>query len=306
MDHWSKRVPNSLRQVIDEAYEDGRYSYSTFRRTYPFVAVAGTWVDLSMASGGPPANYYLGEPLMAYIPTNWFYRSIWHGAAVSPAKKYLHKICMLCTGAGGSPAPFILCDYLMYYMLIDMDSTEEQFFINYGETSTPVTDPLAAVLPRYTDGVGVQAFLVATNPYVGGMAFQIKYTNSSDVADRYSQVQLSNTSTNIGTLLHSGTTGVNWFGSPFIHLAPGDRGIKSVQSIQFFGANGGLGALVLVKPIATLMTREVTAWCEFDFIKDKPSMPRIYDGAYLNLLANPTATMATVPTIGEITTIWGN
>jgi hypothetical protein len=53
-----------------------------------------------------------------------------------------------------------------------------------------------------------------------------------------------------------------------------------------------------------MMTKETTAWCEFDFIKDKPSMPRIYDGAYLNYLVMPSGTIATIPIIGEMHVIW--
>jgi hypothetical protein len=52
------------------------------------------------------------------------------------------------------------------------------------------------------------------------------------------------------------------------------------------------------------MTRETTAWCEFDFIKDKPSLPRIYDGAFLSLIMMSSASMAGVPVRGEMTTIW--
>jgi hypothetical protein len=165
-------------------------------------------------------------------------------------------------------------------------------------------------LPRYTTGEGVQAFLVATNPYIGGAAFQINYTNSdgvNGVANRVSAITTTNTSTYIATIVnsHTAAAGGLQYATPFIQLMAGDRGIRSVQNITFFAPNGGLAALVLVRPIANLMTREATAWAEFDFIKDKPSMPRIYDGAYLNFLVMPSATIAAIPLLGEITTIWG-
>jgi hypothetical protein len=254
-----------------------------------------------MATGNPVPNYYVGSELMATVPANWYRKSIWHGGAVSPDVKYLHKVCMFCGTAAGAPAPYMLCDYLMYYPLIDMDNTDEQFFINYPD------DPEAAVLPRYTDGVGVRVFLVATNPYVGGAFFQIKYTNSNGVSGRMSMVVETNASTYISTVVNShvlAAASPQRFGA-FIPLKPGDLGIRSVESIQFFSSNGGLAALVLVKPIATLMTKEITAWCEFDFLKDKMELPRIYDGAFLGLMVMPSATIAAVPIIGEITTIWG-
>jgi hypothetical protein len=298
-------VANSLKELIEAAYIDGKHSYSTFRRVNPFITVAGYWADLSMSTGGPPPNYYLGTELRATVPTDWYRKGLWHGSAALPDKKYLHKVCLLGTAAAAAPAPFILCDYLMYYPLIDMDSTEEQLLINYGPVETMVLSPEAAVLPRYTDGVGVQAFLVATNPFVGGAYFQIKYTNEHNVSGRLSGITLTNTSTNIGTILNSHTAGLLRYGA-FIQLQQGDQGITSVQAITFSVPNGGLAALVLVKVIATMMTKDPAAWAEFDFVRDKPSLPRIYDNAYLNLLVMPSATIAAVPIAGEITTIWGS
>jgi hypothetical protein len=293
-----------LRDVIEDAYVDGRYCYSTFRKVSATAAVAGFWVDLSMATGNPVPNYYVGPQLTATIPTAWYKKSIWHGGGVSPNKKYLHKLCILGTAAAVAPAPFLLCDYLMYYPLIDMDSTDEQLLTNYGPVASDILDPNAATLPRYTDGKGVMAFLVATNPYVGGQSFQIRYTNSDGAPNRVSSISVTNTSTNIGTIVNSSTAGVNRYGA-FIQLKEGDIGIRSVQSVTFMGSNGGLATLVLVRPLATMMTRDPGAWAEFDFIKDKPSLPRIYDDAFLGFLAMPSATIATIPVIGEITTIWG-
>jgi hypothetical protein len=284
-------MANNLRAVIDQAYEQGKFTYATFRKVSAIASTAGYWVDLSMTTGNPTPNYYVGGELEATIPTSWYKKGLWHGGDVSPDKKFLHKITMIGTGATSTPAPLILCDYLLYYPLIDMDSTDIQPFDN---TTT---------LPRYTDGLGVQAFLVATNPYIGGQAFQINYTNSDGVSGRVSKISLTNTSTFIGTIVNSHTAGLNQY-SAFIQLMAGDKGIRSVESITFMGANGGLACLVLVKPIATMMIREVGAFSEFDFIKDKPSFPRIYDGAYLNFLVMPPGTIASAPYIGEITTIW--
>jgi hypothetical protein len=249
-----------------------------------------------MATGYPAPNFYIGNEKTATIPTDWYKKGIWHGGNVTPDKKYLHKLSLLGTNAVIAPAPFILCDYLMYYPLIDMDNTDVQLFTNTSD------DPTVSSLPRYTDGLGVRAFLVATNPYVGGASFQITYTNTLDQVHT-SQVTVTNTSTYISTLVNSNTAGLLNHGA-FIDLQVGDIGMKKINSIQFTSPNGGLGCLVLVRPIATMMTKETTAWCEFDFIKDKPSMPRIYDGAYLNYLVMPSGTIATIPIIGEMHVIW--
>jgi hypothetical protein len=293
---------NRIKEIVNESYTEGRNCYTTFRRVSAIASAAGFWVDLSMATGNPAPNYYVGAEKECTVPTAWYKKGIWTGGAVSPSNKYLHKICMLGTAAAVAPATFTLCDYLMYYPLIDMDSTDEQLLFNYH----PVDYPLLPTLPRYTDGVGVKAFLVATNPFVGGASVQISYTNTNDVSGRVSRIQITNTSTFIGTIVNSTTDGTSGNYQAFIPLKEGDLGIKSVQSVTFYTPNGGLACLVLVKPIATIATREATAWVEIDFIKDKPNMPRIYDGAFLNFICNSSATIASVPVIGEMHFIWTN
>jgi hypothetical protein len=301
-------MANSLRKLVEDAYLKGQTAYTNFRKVPALASVANMWVDLSMSPGNPRPNFYIGAELECTVPTDWYKKGLLTGGNVSPLKKYLHKFNLFCGSAAMSPAPFFLCDYLMYYPLIDMDNTDEQKFINYGPTLTATTDPTVPTLPRYTDGKGVMAFLVATNPYIGGAKFQIKYTNSDGVSDRWSKVMVTNTSTNIGQIVNTtvAATGGQNFLSPFIELQAGDTGIRSVQSIQFLSANGGLACLVLCRPITHLGTRETTAWTEVDFIMDRPSMPRIYDGAFLGLLTLATATVAAVPVIGEMTTIWSD
>ena len=300
-------MPNSLRALVEDAYIIGKSTYTNFRKAPSIASTASFWVDLSMTPGNPKPNFYVGDEATATVPVNWYQKGMYHGGNVSPAKKFLHKFNLLGTAAAVAPAPFMLCDYLMYYPLIDMDNTDEQVFINYGPTVTATTTPDAGQLTRYTDGIGVQAFLVATQPYTGGAYFQIKYTNTLGQDGRYSLYTQTNTSTYITQIVNTTVAAVGGrnFISPFIPLQAGDLGIKSIQSIQFFSANGGLACLVLCRPITTLMTREPTAWCETDFVRDKPSLPRIYDGAYLNLLVQASATVAAVPVIGEMTTIWG-
>jgi len=292
-------MSSGIKSLINSAYIKGKYQYTTIRKVSAIGSTAGLWVDLSMSTGSPTSNFYVGAEKEATIPTDWYKKGIWHGGAVSPDIKYLHKISLLGTTAVIAPSPFILCDYLMYYPLIDMDSTEEQTLTNYH----PTESPLVPSLPRYTDGLGVHAFLVATNPYVGGASFQLKYTNSDGVTDRVTQLAVTNASTFIGTIVNSNTAGLYKFGA-FIKLQAGDRGIRSVQSITFFSTNGGLAALVLVKPIVNTMTREATSWSEFDFVKEKMSLPRIYDGAYLNFLAMASGTIVNIPILGECHFIW--
>jgi hypothetical protein len=208
-------------------------------------------------------------------------------------EKYLHiaQITLPGTSTTIAPAVFMLCDYLMYYPLIDMDNTDTQTMIN------------SVTLPRYTDGVGVKAFLVATNPFTGGAQFNMTYIDSNG-ATKTSKVVYSNILGNIGTLVNVGNTATTSSGSPFLFLDLMDTGIKRVVDITFLASNGGLAALVLCKPLATIMVREPLAASETDFIKDTPSLPKMYDGAFLGFLCQPNGTAVTIPIIGDLTTIW--
>lgn len=282
-----------LRSIIDDAYTLGKYTYSSFRKVAGIASSAGCWVDLSVAAGTPKPNYYVGDQLAATVPSAWYKHGLWHGGAVSPEKKILHKLNILGTSAVAAPAVFMVCDYLLYYPLIDMDSTDTQ-----------TLDNSTARLPRYTTGVGVQAFLVATQPYIGGATFQISYTNHLGEAGHISKITLTNTATFIGTLVNSGTAGLINFG-PFVQLQQGDLGIRSVENITFLASNGGLASLVLVRPIVYALTREAKAYMEIDYIKDRSSTPIISDDAYLNFLCMPSGSIAAIPIVGAITTIWG-
>lgn len=74
--------------------------------------------------------------------------------------------------------------------------------------------------------------------------------------------------------------------------------MRSVQSITFLGAGGGLGAIVLVKPLATITLNEITAPSETSFVKDITSIPEIKDGAFLSFIALPNASILSAPIFG--------
>jgi hypothetical protein len=114
----------------------------------------------------------------------------------------------------------------------------------------------------------------------------------------------SNTSTFAGAVASSGTNaGARGWSIP---LQIGDRGVRSVQSITFESANGGIFALVLAKQLGTLSIREANTPTEKDFlIETGLNMPRIEDGAYVNFLALPSASLAAAPIYGSIQTVWG-
>ena len=275
-----------VQELTEQCYAGGNQWEAGFRKVPANASLQGIWADLSSAPGTPKPNYYVGAELTSTVLSGA--NGIWHGGNVSPKTKHLHKVMVIATGAGVTPAVFMLCDYLLFYPLVDMDSTDEQALVN----SVP--------LPRYSDGVGVRAMLISTNPYVGGAQFTIKYTDHLGVSGKQSARHTSNTATFIGTSVSSGLVAGSF--GPFLNVS--GNGIRSVESVTFYGSNGGLAALVLVKPLATFMTNEVSASAEWDFVSMKPTLPRIYDGAYLGLMASPNGSVAASPITGLVSVIW--
>lgn len=288
---------NRIKEIVDISYDQGKNNYAPFRKVPAIATTQFLWHDLSGSPGNPKPNFYATAEMTAATLDGTY--GLFHeggGKVTTDGFKFLHKMHIFSANSIFAPSHLMMCDYLIYYPLIDMDDTSVQSFNNYED------NPSIPSLPRYSDGMGVQAFLVATNPYVGGARFQITYTNERGQTGRKSQWMTTNTATYIGTIVTSGVGAA--LNHPFILLQSGDNGIRSVQSIEFETPNGGLATLVLCRPIANIDIYENTALTEVDFILERETLPKIYDGAYLNFIYAPNGSAASVPIIGSLTTIW--
>lgn len=275
-----------LRAYVD-AMNQGRAFSCSLRKVPSQATVAGWWADLSMASGNPLPNYYASNPLVA--ATLDAFRGIFHGDARAPAESFLTEL-MLTTPTAGLVGRYILLDYLLYYPFIDGDDLDTQVFDN------------TVALPRYADGDGVQAMLVAVAPTVGGGSFTLEYVNQNGVTSSVTNVY-STASAGISSIASSQPAATAGLG-PFLNLAPGDTGIRSVTSIVNLAPTGGLVSLVLVKPLADLAVREVNTPAEVSYVNQRPGPPRIYDGAYLGLIVNCAATIAAGLLAGRANFAW--
>ena len=160
-----------IKQVVDAELE-GRTNTFNFRKNPSQVTTQGLWFDLALSPGNPVPKYWFGTPLQATIISQSLDGGLFHGADVSPSKKYLRDTTFSSTSATGLPMPIILMDYLMYYPLIDEGTTDEQFMDN---TNT---------LTRYTDGEGVQVMAISVAGRTGGQSFFINYTNPDIVTGK--------------------------------------------------------------------------------------------------------------------------
>lgn len=280
-------------QSID-AYADaqlgGAFTIASYRKSPTQATTAGNWMDMSMAAGSPVPNYYAATPLVAarLEPQN----GIYHGPPVSPARKFIHSVSAVPNSANAAPSTWYLCDYVLFYPFIDMDAVgEEQIMDN------------TVALDRYTDGDGLRMMMVNVAPTLGGGQFTVNYVNQDGVT-KTTPNHFCSAATNIATI--TATTGAAGGFAPFLNLDPGDTGVRSVNSVTFSVANGGLSALVLMKPLRTVRIREANTATEVRSIAGAPDVPQILDGAYLNWIGNtPTGSLATTIFAGLLETTWG-
>jgi len=281
----------NTKDLIDAELE-GRVRQYVWRKTPSQASTAGIWFDTSMSPGNPPAQYYIGGILTSTVLARSTDGGLQHGANVTPETKYLRSVTAMTSTATALPMPLILCDYLMCYPFVDMSLTDQQDMTN------------SASLTRYTDGEGVQVMAILTNAGVGGQSFYFTYTNSDGVSGRTSKTVTMNTATAIGTVITSSVSTVNQSGNPFIGLQDGDSGVRSIESVTMLGADVGLFALVLVKPLLWTAVNENTAPYEKDALLVGGDIPRIYDDAFLGFLALPRGTLAATALVGDIKVIW--
>jgi len=265
--------------------EDAGQSWITgFRKAASTVATTtSAWTDYSYYAGSPPANFYASTPLEAavveasrgiYVPT------------VSPAKQFIRNLKLMtaassATSTANARQGLIVNDLLLYYPFIDTDAVgEQQDMVN------------TVTIPRY-EGGQVMAVSQSAASTVG--TFTFTYTNDEGVSGRVSQPHFTFAVGGGGQIVAS-SVGSSASYHPFCHLQVGDKGVKSIESVTFTAAGGGLMALVIVKPLmtayATQESRRTTtgnlesygACDEFASVINR-APPRIVDGAVINLLA---------------------
>ncbi len=274
------------------AQEDGRATFASIRKVPSQASTASWWVDLSMAAGNPPPNYYAAAPLEA--KTLDAFDGIFHGGSVAPLTKHLAS-WHLVTPTAAAVGRYTLCDYLLYYPFVDGDAAGE----------VQAMDNTTATLNRYAEAGG-QVMAVAVAPSTGGGSFTFDYINQSGVL-RTSPVQkCSTTAANIATLVTSQPAVAGLNAGPFLALAEGDSGVRSIESCTFTVANGGLVALVIVSPLADLAIREINTANEVESVRTDPTMPRIFDGAYLGMIHQPAGSVPAATIAGNIYTVWSS
>lgn len=289
------------------ADESGQVWVSGFRKA---VASATTttsaWVDMTYFAGSPPANFYASTPLTAAVIESD--KGIYTGGNVSPATKHLKNLLLMsaassATGTTNGRQGVAVCDYLLYYPFIDTDAIgEEQTLDN------------TVTLPRYaTQGGQVVAVGQSASSALGQFTFN--YTNQDGTAGRVSQNNFTFIVAGGGQVVGASGAGASY--NPFCYLQAGDTAVRSIESVTFTAAGGGLMALVIVKPllksVVSQESRRTTtgnlesygACTELTTLIHQANAPRIYDGAVIGAFASGYAgSLASSILAGTLEVAW--
>ena len=287
------------------ADEAGQVWVSSFRKAVASAATTtNAWIDYTYSPGSPVANFYASTPLTAAVIESD--KGIYTGGNVAPATKHLKNIMLMSAAASATSTTngrqqIAVCDYLLYYPFIDTDAIgEEQTLDN------------TVTLPRYTSG---QVVAVAQSAASTVGQFTFTYTNQDGVAGRVSQNNFTFIVAGGGQVVGASGAGASY--NPFCYLHAGDTGVRSIESVTFTAAGGGLMCLVIVKPLLkTVVSQESRrttsgnlesygACTELASVIHHAGAPRIQDGAVIGLLGSGYAgSLATSILAGTLEVIW--
>ena len=265
---------SSLDDFISEVTVNGKFWRADWNKITGGAAyTAGRWYDMSSLNGTPVANAFTGTSLAAQVPDETTGFGLWHGGNVTPDTKHLTNIGAYTGVATGVPSVLMLVDMCLYYPGINMNSAATQTLDN------------TTALTRYTTGAGLRAALVVRTT-TGATAHNvaISYTNQAGTSGKTLPVTVACTASAITPhITHSGTAANNY--GPFLPLASGDTGVRSVQSVTLSAASlAGTAALCLYRPLAVLPLTTLGVAAERDLMNQLPSLPRVHDGACLTWL----------------------
>lgn len=173
------------------------------------------------------------------------------------------------------------------------------------------THTISWLLPRYTNGAGVQAIFFNSNATALGAAvpnLSLGYTNSAQTTSRATPTVLpiGKTAAANSIVIYTGATGVGKYNYT-VPLQAGDAGIAEVNTIQnSISYVSGEYSVAMLKEIARFPLSTLGLAAERNFLFEMPSLPRVYDGAALYwLVGSGVNTPANSAFSGHLDFVWG-
>jgi hypothetical protein len=216
------------------------------------------------------------------------------------------------------PAPLALATD---YYLIRLSNTTFEVASSYANaiagtqiditTTGTGTHTINWLLPRYTNGAGVQAIIINPASTALGAAtpnMSLGYTNSAQTASRATPTVLpiGKTACPNSQIIYTGATGTGKY-NYVMPLQAGDAGIAEINTIQNSTSYiSGTYTVLLIKELARFPISTLGLASERNFLFEYPSMPRIYDGAAIYFgWGSGAATPVSSAISGQLNFVWG-
>lgn len=207
------------------------------------------------------------------------------------------------------------------YYFIRMSDTTFELATSYANaiagTQINITDAgtgthtVTWLLPRYTNGAGLNAICFNSNATALGAAtpnLSLGYTNSTQTASRATPATLpvGKSAASNSHILYTGATGSGKYNYA-VPLQAGDAGIAQIDTIQNATSYvSGEYSVALFRELAQFPLSTLGLAAEQNFLHGMPSLPRVYDGAALYWLwGSGVATPANSAFSGYLNTVWG-
>jgi hypothetical protein len=181
--------------------------------------------------------------------------------------------------------------------------------INITSTGTG-THTISWLLPRYTNGAGVQSIFFNSNATPLGAAtpnLALGYTNSAQTTSRATPTVLpiGKTACPNSQILYTGATGTGKYNYT-MPLQSGDAGIAEINTIQnSISYVSGEYSVALIRELGRFPISTLGLASERNFVFEYPSMPRVYDGAALYwLIGHGAATPVNSALSGILNFVW--
>lgn len=269
----------TLDDLINEATNNGKlFTPAPYYKAFGASPTGQSWSHLWGNRGAPAPGAFSGTAETALQCDDTTAGSFNTGGSVSPDTKHLLNVTVRSNGTA-DPLIFVLYDLVLKYDNCTMGNT----------------------LHTMTNGVSAARYAAAGEPGLQLMGCQTDTTTANGLSTFTYADQNGNSSTvpnataynNPGIAAAPLTTN-SWISCWGIDIgggtvravlnlptAAGDLGARSVTSYQYAGAGAGEFAILLGYPLAYMPCPVGDMFFTYDFVKQIPSVPRIFDGACL-------------------------
>lgn len=279
-----------------------------WQQTFSKTTVAGgglnakIWWDMWPCTGDPAGGGYTGAAFTLRQFDDTVTGSILHGGNVAPLQAALNYFAI--NGSVGNSV-LVLYDRVATYEACTYNANVQQ----------NMTNTLAAQRYVSTGQPGLQISIAAqtANGATPVNLTQLAYTNQAGTTG----VALP-AATPVIPFIISGITAAgagaeiicpNDAGNGqtllFLNLAPGDTGVRKIESFTTDAAQTGTFTYILNRPLAYLLQPTPGVQFETDLLYQVFGIERVFDGACLSFFAWGGTTSASVVFTGRVDTVWG-